>query len=109
MYKHSQKKDSSMTKKMVIYNMIKRYTGYVLVGIGVLCGLPVGYQMIMLEINWNYFPTRDYQPGTISGVVDLFHRVIETFYLLASPDCLPFILAGIPGFLIGNLLLGKKL
>ena len=89
--------------------MLKQYAGYGLSGIGVLCVLPVAYQMIMLEINWNYFPTRDYQPGTLSGAVDLFHRVIETCYLLVSPECLPFILVGMPCFIVGQMLLGQKL
>ncbi len=89
--------------------MIKQYAGYGLLGIGILCSLPVTYQMIILEINWNYFPARDYQPGTISGGVDLSYRVIETFYLLTSPACLPFILVGLPCFIIGQFLLEKRL
>ncbi len=79
--------------------------GYIFAITGCLCGFIVGIQFVFLEINWNYFPTRDYHPGTISGAVDIFYRMIEFFQLLVSPQCLPFIIAGLVCMGISGILL----
>ena len=88
---------------------LKKYAGYFFVSISMLCGAIVTIQLAVLEINWNYFPTRDYQLGTISGAVDLYYRFIETCQLLVSPTCLPFVVTGFVCVLFGNILLDGDL
>ena len=90
---------------MLTFGNFKKYVGYFFVGMSMLCGAIVTIQLAILEINWNYFPTRNYQPGTISGAVDLYHRLVETCQLLMSPTCLPFVATGFVCVLFGKILL----
>jgi hypothetical protein len=80
---------------MLVLSNLKQYIGYFLAAVGALCGLIVTIQLAILEFNWIYFPTRDYQPGTITGAIDIYYRLVEAYQLLMSPTCLPYIIVGI--------------
>ena len=84
---------------------MKKIFGYGFAGIGLICGLIIGIQMAILEVNWNYFPTRDYQVGMPSGMIDLMCRFIETFQMLLSPEVLPVVIVGLISMGISNALL----
>jgi len=84
---------------------MRKIFGYGFAGIGLICGLIIGIQIAILEINWNYFPTRDYQAGMPSGMIDLTCRVIETFQMLLSPEILPVVIVGLISAGISNALL----
>jgi hypothetical protein len=88
---------------------IKQYCGYGFMGISLICGAIVAVHVAILEIGWNYFSTREYYPGTISGAIDIYHRIIELVQLLISPVCLPYIVIGIVSLVLGQFLLVRSI